>query len=164
MSGEKGSGERQARPAAWPEAGVLGSPATRGAGDRDRAGGAGLRGPCRVARSSRPRPLLLELPPPNLGSEKLSESLLFPPAPPGGADAGGSSGRSCGSAASGRGGHGVCGARGVSAGCVRGERGVCGMDVESAGCARYEVWLPSLPGEWGGCWVSAGSAGWMQGE
>lgn len=117
MSGEKGSGERRARPAAWPEAGVLGSPVTRGAGDRDRAGGAGLRGPCRVARSSRPRPLLAAgAPPAESRVGEAQPSLLFPPAPPGGADTGGSSGRSCGSAASGRGGHGVCGARGVCAG------------------------------------------------
>lgn len=95
-------------------------------------------------------------------------SLLFPPAPPGGADAGGSSGRSCGSAVSGRGGHGVCSARRVSAGCVRGESGVCGvcgvcgMDVESGMCqvcgvapesARCVWWMQ---GECGVCRVDAG--------
>lgn len=78
-------------------------------------------------------------------------SLLFPPAPPGGADAGGSSGRSCGSAVSGRGGHGVCCARGVSAGVcvVRAGSVVCAGCVEwmwSLGCARYVAWLLSLPG------------------
>lgn len=74
VSGEKGGGGRRARPAAWPRAGVSGSPATRGAGDRDRAGGAKPRGPRRVARSSRPRPLLLELPPPSPGSGKRSSA------------------------------------------------------------------------------------------
>lgn len=149
MSGEKGSGERQARPAAWPEAGVLGSPATRGSGDRDRAGGAGLRGPCRVARSSRPRPLLLELPPPNLGSEKLSvasSSRRRCPAgrtraaPPAEAAAPLRAGAADTESA-------------VRAGCVRGESGVCGMDVESAGCARCVGWMQA---ECGVCRVDAG--------
>lgn len=155
MSGEKGGGRQRARPAAWPRAGVSGSPATRGTGDKDRAGGDGLRGPRRVARSSRPRPLLLELPPAESRVGEAQRSLLFPPAPPGGADWD-SAGRGCGSAASGRGGRGVCGARGLSAGCVRGESRV--WDV----CVRCMWGLRDVPGVWCGsgvyevCGVDAG--------
>lgn len=153
-----------------PKRGSRGSPATRGAGDKDRAGGDGLRGPRRVARSSRPRPLLLELPPAESRVGEAQRSLLFPPAPPGGADSD-SAGRGCSSAASGRGGRGgrgVCGARGLSAGgvcvvrsrvwgvCVRDGCGVCamcqvcGVDPESTRCVGW------MQCERGVCRVDAG--------